>query len=352
MLLRCDACEHEYTADRVEVPCPRCGVVDRASYREAPATEPGTGAIVGGYRLEKRVGDGATSSVYKAIDPARDGTVAVKVLSRSEAVDREAIERFTREARLARRLKHPHLVHVHDSGVDDETGAHYIVMDLVEGLSLDALVERDGPLPWRRAAEFVCQVAAAVEHLHGHGCVHRDIKPGNILIGDGVAKLTDLGFVKPESESPKENETLIMGTPSYMAPEQVVDAREAGPAADVYALGATLFFAVTGRAPFQGANAEEIMGKVEKERPVSVTTLATGLPPPLASLIEWAMAKDVGDRPESATSFAQSLAAIVADPRATSALARRHRHHPLAMAAMLLIAVLCVVFFVAMLAGM
>ncbi len=355
--LRCVSCDHDYSGEDARTPCPRCGKPATDSYRPAPARararasdgtigegsgsgaaaieaptkdpstsarhlEPGPGTMVNGYRLEERVGDGATSAVYRAIDPKNDAKVAVKMLSAKDSGDHEALERFSREARLARRIKHPNLVHVHDSGVDDQTGRHYLVMDLVEGETLAEMIERERRLGWRQALEFVYQIAQAVDLLRRHGCVHRDIKPANILIADGVAKLTDLGFVKPVSESPNDRDALIMGTPAYMAPEQTVDAREATHAADVYALGATLYHALTGQAPFGGGTADQIMAKVQRETPTPPRVLVPSLPESVELLVTWSMAKDPSKRPPDANAFSRSIGVILGNPDNTDNIKR------------------------------
>ncbi len=331
--------------------CPQCGCapvgddyqpdVQASDTATAPGKDPGTGKVVAGYRLEKRVGDGATSAVYKAItqNDATADAVAVKVLSNRESHDHDALERFSREARLARRIKHPNLVHVHASGIDDSSGAHYLVMDLVEGETLEAIIQREGRLPWRQAVEYVFQVAQAVDHLRRHGCVHRDIKPGNILIAQGVAKLTDLGFVKPVSEGPIADETLVMGTPSYMAPEQCVDARQATHAADVYALGATLFHAITGRLPFVGADAEAIMLSVQRDPPPSARSLVADLPKAVDQLIAWALEKRPERRPENAAAYARAMTMVLSNPDTRAWISRarlKHRRRALTIAAIAL----------------
>jgi serine/threonine-protein kinase len=370
-VLRCRACGNEYepslTGQLAEQPCPRCGErpgTDRyqPNSEQKPGSDgeaeqaligpdgkplpkktdrgqdPSTGSVIAGYKLEKRVGDGATSAVYKAIDPANLEPVAVKVLSADQSGDHEAIERFSREARLARRIKHPNLVRVHGSGVDDHTGTHYLVMDLVEGVTLEALVAKQGRLPWRQALEFVFQVAQAVDALRRHGCVHRDIKPANILVADGVAKLTDLGFVKPISEAPNDRDALIMGTPAYMAPEQAIDAREATHAADVYALGATLFHALTGKAPFSGADGDAIMQSVLRDPTPSARELVPELPESIDLLVRWAMAKDPAKRPPDASTFSRAIENILGNPENTGTIKRARRRVELPLMHMLLVA--------------
>jgi serine/threonine-protein kinase len=377
-LLRCRACSHEYEPTAGDQPCPRCGERPGTdSYRpdsEAPGSgahpelppqalqgrdgappparkttdrDPSTGAVIAGYRLEQRVGDGATSAVYKAIGQDSGEQVAVKVLSSTQLADQEAIERFSREARLARRIKHPNLVHVHRSGVDDHTGTHYLVMDLIEGETLEGLIRREGRLRWRQALEFVFQVAQAVDALQRHGCVHRDIKPANILVSEGVAKLTDLGFVKPTSEAPNDRDALIMGTPAYMAPEQAVDAREATHAADVYALGATLYHALSGNPPFTGKDGDDIIAKVMRQEPPPLREVAPDVPESAAMLVRWAMSKDPAKRPKDAAELSRALQTVLGNPENTDNIKRARRR-----SSMIVLQMLVVALFAAVIGGM
>jgi serine/threonine protein kinase len=340
-MVRCVVCGREYEAEQPLDPCPHCApgpsprstTADEArggtrafghNLRFARPKDPTTGSIVAGYTLQERVGDGATSAVYRALDD-KGTPLAVKVLSGNQSGDHEALERFNREARLARRIKHPNLVRVHESGQDEKSGAHYLVMDLVEGETLATLIGRNQRIPWRSALELMYQITQAVALLHKHGCVHRDIKPSNILIADGVAKLTDLGFVKPSSEVPNDRDLLIMGTPAYMAPEQAVDAREATPASDVYAIGATLYHALTGQPPFSSADGVDIMGRILREIPPSPAELVDQLPPSVDMLVCWAMRKDPQTRPADASTLCQAMQRILSNPSNALGIARARR---------------------------
>ncbi len=375
-MARCPVCQLEYNAENDSDPCPRCLrtnpaaeaskpvikvpiTTDEDAYvpqdapsarRSAPGAapaaarttsatrrakvgtsvaakgkDPTTGSIVAGYTLAERVGDGATSAVYKALTAAGTPPLAVKVLGSAHASDQEALERFNREARLARRIKHPNLVRVHASGQDEASGAHYLVMDLVNGTTLEAMIKEKGRLPWRQALELIFQITQAVALLHRHGCVHRDIKPSNILVADGVAKLTDLGFVKPVSEEPNERDALIMGTPAYMAPEQAVDAREATNTADVYALGATLYHALTGKPPYTGPDTESILKAVRTHEPPSLAEVAPEVPRSIAALVRWAMAKSPGARPADAATLCLAMTRILSNPSNVLTIERDRR---------------------------
>ena len=339
-MARCPVCKLEFAAQQADERCPRCARTgrdlaqdDETAYlpQEAPVAagahaagrhDPTTGTVIAGYRLTERVGDGATSSVYRAIGERDTPPVAVKVLSSRQDGDQEALERFNREAKLARRIKHPNLVRVHDSGQDEATGAHYLVMDLVEGRTLEAIIKEQGPLPWRQALELMYQITQAVAQLHKHGCVHRDIKPSNILIDKGVAKLTDLGFVKPVNEIPNDQDALIMGTPPYMAPEQTIDAREATHAADVYALGATLYHALTGQPPFGKGDTSKILERIRRAEPAPPETLVKGLPRSVCHLVQWSMEKNPRSRPADAATLCLAIERILGNPENMQSIER------------------------------
>jgi len=358
-MARCIRCGLEYEVEQPLDPCPRCtrlstpapsSASSRRStghnLRQARAKDPTTGSVIAGYKLQERVGDGATSAVYRALDD--HGTpLAVKVLSGTQNRDSDTLERFNREARLARRIKHPNLVRVHDSGKDEHSGAHYLVMDLVEGETLASLIKRQDRLAWRQALELIFQVTQAVALLHKHGCVHRDIKPSNILVADGVAKLTDLGFVKPINEVPNDQDLLIMGTPAYMAPEQAVDAREATAVSDVYALGATLYHALTGEAPYQSIDGEDIMGRILRETPPPVGDLVDDVPHSVELLVAWAMSKDPQARPADASTLCLAMQRVLGNPANSLVIARAQRLAALTAEAWpIIIASLFVVAFV------
>ena len=207
------------------------------------------GKTLGKYQIGPEIGRGGMGAVYKGYDPALNRAVAVKILAPHLTWERRFVDRFVQEARTVAQLNHPHIVSIHDVGVQD--GVYYLVMAFVEGETLRDLIVRQGALPPRRAAEILAQVAQALDYAHQRGVVHRDVKPGNILMEAGQrVVLTDFGIAQAV-EGPRLTATgMSLGTPEYMSPEQAMgeptDARS-----DVYSLGIVLYEMLTGRVPFR-----------------------------------------------------------------------------------------------------
>jgi serine/threonine-protein kinase len=258
------------------------------------------------------------------------------MLTSEAATDAETVARFRREAELARSLSHPHLVAVAGSGT--ENSVHWMALELVAGTSLEAAIDARGRLPWTEAAAIAVQVGEALAYLGARGVLHRDVKPANILLAaDGSAKLGDLGFAKAVSPATDEGELgltaegMSMGSPAYMAPEQVLDAKAVTHSADVYGLGATLYHAVTGATPFTGSNGYEVMERVVRDPAPAPRTLVPDLPAGLAAFLEWSLEKDLARRPPDAATFVRELRAVLADPedaRRIAALARGREGRP------------------------
>jgi serine/threonine-protein kinase len=214
------------------------------------------------YRLEYRLADGSVSTIFRATRIADGRAVAIKLL---EAPNNEStIKRFNREFSVASKLEHPHIVRVHEFGM--EGTVFFIVMELVNGKDLGHLLRQDGAMTVSRALEITDQLADALDYAHRQLIVHRDIKPANILIGqDGLVRLTDFGFVKNEAPPTADSDTgltatgAILGTPVYMAPEQARDPRQVDRRSDVYALGMTLVHMLTGENPFGEQGAVQIL---------------------------------------------------------------------------------------------
>ncbi len=216
--------------------------------------------MIEGYRLLERLGSGAMGSVYKAHHSKLDIPVALKVLRPSLASSRTQIERLRREAQLAARLNHVNVVRSLDVG--ESNGFHYLAMEFVEGRTARDLLGK-GPLPEKDALGIVRQVAAGLAHAHAQGVVHRDVKPGNILItGEGTAKLADFGLARGQAPSDLTLEQASIGTPQYVAPEQMRRGSDATPRSDLFSLGSTLYHMLTGRPPFDGENLGEIVQNV------------------------------------------------------------------------------------------
>ncbi len=272
------------------------------------------------YRLGERLAGGGMGSVYRAVDESLGRPVAVKVLRRELADEPAFLERFRREARAAAGLSHPGVAGVYDYG--ELGGSAFIVMELVEGETLAERIAARGRLPWSEAFALGEQVARALAAAHAHRLVHRDVKPGNILIGPGQrAKVTDFGIAKAASSATLTRTGMVLGSANYVAPEQA-KGDDVGPAADQYSLGCVLFEAVCGRTPYAGANPVAIATQHVSAPVPDPRQLRPDLPVPAARLIRRALAKEPGDRFASATAMADALAAV-ASGRSGAPAARR-----------------------------
>jgi serine/threonine-protein kinase len=266
----------------------------------------------GRYEITGEIGDGAMGRVYRAWDPLVRRAVAIKTLKRERLVPAEtadALRRFQREAQAAGALSHPHIVNIFDVGDD------YIVMELLEGVSLHALLETRGPLPLKETLALLRPVAEALDHAHDAGVIHRDIKPSNIMVSpEGRPKLTDFGLARLESAAatrPGE----VFGSPSYMAPEQVAG-DTVTPRVDVYALAVVAFECLTGRRPFEGQHVTEIVYRVLHEQAPSVRALAPELPAGCGDVLARALDKDPQRRFPSAWAFVDALGQAAGEPAA------------------------------------
>ena len=260
------------------------------------------GRCLGGrYRMGELLATGGMGEVWAAHDLLLDRAVAVKVLSGALAGDGRAAERLRREARAAGRLEHPGIARVLDLGEHD--GRPYLVMELLEGESLAARIDRAGPMPPAEAARVVAAVADALEAAHQAGVVHRDIKPGNVfLTSTGAVKVLDFGIASAAGDAALTTGDLL-GTAAYLAPERVLGHR-ATAAADTYALGVVLYELLAGHRPFDGGSeVERAMAHVNAD-PLSLHRAAPSTPPFLAAACHQALAKDPSARPASAADFA------------------------------------------------
>ena len=274
------------------------------------STDPWLGKPLGNYVLERLIGIGGMGRVYCAKHRWLENPVAVKVLHPTFNGNPEAISRFQREAKLAAGLNHPNIVKATDGG--PVGNSFYLVTELIEGCDLAELVRTRGPLPVDAATWLICEVAQGLEYAHQHGLIHRDIKPGNIMLPtEGPIKILDLGLARlAESETNLTSTGQFMGTLDYVAPEQATDTRGVNHQADIYSLGCTLYFLVTGRAPFEGCEYETAASKIlahAEEEPVPVRKLRRDVPKPLGNVLECAMAKFPEDRFLTAADFAEAL---------------------------------------------
>jgi tRNA A-37 threonylcarbamoyl transferase component Bud32 len=257
--------------------------------------------------LLEEIGRGAMGVVYKASQPELKRQVAVKMILAGEYADEASLQRFRVEAIAAARLEHEGIVRIHDTGSRD--GRPYLVMEYVAGGSLKDRLDGT-PWPARKAADLVQQLAAIVQAAHDRQIVHRDLKPANILLTkEGRPKITDFGLAKLLDGGPAMSTSgAILGTPSYMAPEQAAGhSKEVGPAADIYALGAILYELLTGRPPFRGATAADTVLQVLQNHPVPPRALNPQTDPNLETVCLKCLNKDPGQRYTSAAALADDL---------------------------------------------
>ena len=246
----------------------------------------------GRYRVIRHLGSGGMASVLLCEDERLGREVAVKRLHADSPVDVE--QRFNREAKLGASLNHPNLVSVFDTATDDE--GVLIVMEFVDGDPLSRLLRR-GPLRPEEARRLVLDVGEALDHAHAQGIVHRDVKPANVLIReDGVTKLADLGIATASDGTRITRSGIVLGTAAYMAPEQL-EGGDVGPAADIYALAAITFEALSGRKPREGTTPIEIAHKLATEGPPDLSAAWPKAPPAAVEVLKRGMARDPADRP-------------------------------------------------------
>ncbi len=334
VMLACAACGHECRVpSRLvgrKVPCPHCRRLIEVRIPAVPEDRL-VGKSIGGCHLVRRLGAGALGVVYEAQHERLGRTVAIKMLSSKAANDPGLVSRFQREARVAARIQHPHVVAVHDCGHD--RGVYFLVMEFVAGTTLAGLVEERGPLPWQEACGYLRQIAVALDHLGTLDIIHRDIKPANILVTpEKMAKLADLGLAKQLDAGAGELSLTMqgtaMGSPGYMPPEQVRDAKAAGPSADLYSLGATFYHLLAGRPPFEGSNGAQIMMKVLNEDPPPIKSLVPNLPIGIAGLVDRLLEKDPRDRPQTAAEAIAEIDAALSAPQQARPRRRRQAGRP------------------------
>jgi serine/threonine-protein kinase len=263
--------------------------------------------IAGRYQVQSRLGFGGMSTVHLAFDKRLERRVAVKLLAEHLAEDPTFVSRFQREAQAAARLIHPNIVQVFDSGQDERTGQYFIVMEYIEGSSCAEILRDDGWVEVDEAVAIIEQACEGLHYAHRHGVVHRDVKPGNLLRSrDGEVKLADFGIAKATEQSSITQVGSVLGTAAYLAPEQA-RGEEAGPRADLYALGVVTYQLISGRLPYEAASLTELALKQQQEEPQMLDSLVAAVTPELAEAVALALALNPSERYESAREMGRAI---------------------------------------------
>ncbi len=274
------------------------------------------GFYLGKYKLLGHIGTGGMGSVYLAEHQVMRHRVAIKLLTANLASQASYIERFHQEARAAAALSHPNIIRAFD--VDQHESHHYLVMEYVDGTDIQAIVSRSGPLAYDTAANYARQAAEGLAYAHRMGLVHRDIKPANLLVNrEGTVKILDMGLARFSDDSQgsltKEYDQKMIGTVDYLAPEQALDSHGADGRADIYSLGCTLYFMLTGDAPFpEGTIAQRIM-RHQSQEPTDIRQFRADAPQELIEICRKMMAKKLTDRYQAGDEVARDLAVFLGE---------------------------------------
>ncbi|REK30173.1 MAG: serine/threonine protein kinase [Planctomycetota bacterium] len=271
------------------------------------------GFFLGKYRLQGHIGSGGMSAVYLAAHVLMHRQAAIKVLPRNRVEDSSYLARFYQEAEAAARLDDRNIVRIYD--VDNDGDIHYIVMEYVDGPDLQRLVKRDGPLDYETAANYIAQAAIGLDHAHQAGLVHRDVKPANLLVDPkGVVKILDMGLARLVDKDGDEKASLtvahdenVLGTADYLAPEQALDSHSVDERADIYSLGCTLYFLLTGHPPFPEGTLPQRLMMHQTKAPARIEIDRPDIPQDLSLICERMMAKSPDARPQSAATVASQL---------------------------------------------
>jgi serine/threonine protein kinase len=267
----------------------------------------GTTTIAGRYRIEGRLGVGGMSTVHLAFDDRLERYVAIKLLAEHLADDPTFVSRFRREALAAARLVHPNIVQVFDFGFDEGHHQHFIVMEHVPGNSCAELLRDRGHMDVPQALNVVLQACRGLDYAHRNGVVHRDVKPGNLLVSDSeVVKLADFGIARAADQSSITQVGSVLGTAAYLSPEQA-RGDEAGPRADLYSLGVVAYQLMSGRLPYEASSLSELALKQQRESPTPLDQLNETVPHELAEAIGLALSIDQEARPADAATLAEAM---------------------------------------------
>ncbi len=297
------------------------------------------GFILGRYRLLSLLGAGEMSAVYLAEHILMERRCAIKVLPANKVQDTSYLGRFHREARAVASMNHANIVRAYDVDKQTESGTdiHFLVMEYVEGRNIEQIVKEQGPLDYVAAVDYIRQAADGLGHAHLSGMVHRDVKPGNLLIDStGVVKLLDLGLARFFKTSDEESLTIkhdekVLGTADYLAPEQAVDSHQVDARADVYSLGCTMYFALTGHPPFTDGTLVQRLLAHQTKSPPSVRYERPDIDEALLQILDKMMAKKAGDRYQTAADVSEALARWLIE-HASAAWKQKH---------MMIVAALC-----------
>ncbi len=277
----------------------------------ANTSDPLIGSQLGDYLIEELLGQGGMARVYRAVDPNLGRVAAIKVIDPGVATDPEYTRRFKREAQAVSKLNHPNIVSVYQSGADQ--GIYYMAMAFIEGVDVDWLIKdyrRENRLmSYDTLLKIVGQIASALDYAHSQGVIHRDVKPGNIMLtAQGRAYLTDFGLVR-DMAIPTLGE--IFGSPQYISPEQAINSAKAVPQSDLYSLGVVIYEIVAGRLPFDNASPNDIALMHIQEQPPAPSRFNPNLPRPIEAVILKALAKKVPDRYQSGAELFNALCQAV-----------------------------------------
>ncbi len=254
---------------------------------------------IGKYKVLERLGSGGFAQVYLCEHKLMRRRVAVKVLPVAKAKDSSALARFHREARAVAALDHPNIVHAYD--IDQDEDLHFLVMEYVDGANLLEIVQKSGPLSVLRACHYIQQSALALQHAHEHGLVHRDIKPGNILVDRaGGVKVLDMGlalfFQEEDEQLTRKHDDGTLGTADYLSPEQAMDSHDVDIRTDIYSLGVTFYFLLTGQAPFENMPVTQKLMAHQMKQPRPVAEFRKDVPTAVLAILDKMMAKKVAQR--------------------------------------------------------
>ncbi len=282
----------------------------------------GAGLVVGPYVIQQRLGEGGVGQVFSARHQHMNRLVALKLIRQDALADKEAVGRFQREVQVISQLTHPNVVQAYDAG---PIGTNYfLAMELIEGTDLNLLVEKNGPLPVEEAVDYIRQAALGLQHIHERGLVHRDIKPSNLLVtkahgehSGGLVKILDLGLARLEHQAKKDSTgnltgtlPVAMGSLDYMSPEQALDFHNADIRADIYSLGCSLYFLLTGRSPVGEGTMPEKLMRHQQSEPSPLTQVRRDVPAALPGVLAKMMAKRPEDRFQTPREVAESLTAL------------------------------------------